>query len=1147
MRSDKFVSFVVPIKKALASATSVALFKSVYLVITLAFVFLTTAYFATLGTQTTHAAGVTKYARAAGGAWNAAGTWALTSGGTEVTTVPTAEDDVILDNLSGSVTIPAAAVAKTLTCTGYTGTLTHNAFTLTLSGSATFDNTMTYTPLETATISFNQSATLTTDTLLMPNVTTTSGALTIGDNLSFMASKIIKLTHSSTTAINQNGKTISGNSSINRVQILSGTLGTARTITVASGTYANADFQDITFANGGSDLNLSAITGLSGDCGGNTISGGGTLTFTAAAAQTWSGTTSGNWSTNAWTTRVPLPQDNVTISSEFITGQTVTSDMPRAGKSITWNNSYTGITKPKWAFPASSSISIYGSLVLDADMSMNVGSSANFTFSGRATDMPVEGWIISSAGVNFNSGNQRIQAFGATYILQNDFRPYTLFIENGTFDANDNNIFAYIFYSNGTYTRTINMGSGTWSLAANTPIFVSSSGMTFNCETSTISLTITAAAMTFNGSTLTYHNILLAPGAFDAVFNGGFTFNNMEMASAGTRTIKFEKSKTFTMTGTSFLNGSATGTITISSSDGIAAFKLSKASGIVVVDYANVSYADIDGVAKWFLTSNSTPYPNPNQNGNLDWSSDTTAPTDPTVSAVTVGGSAVTTGVWINYNGATNFTFSGSTDPDSALAGYYIYFGTNPAADPSTYQAHSGAEADAQTYSTSIAAADDGKHFYFRLKTKDVVGNIGAATALFDFGYDITLPTRPASVTANPPGLSTTNSFDFSWPAGTDPNGPGGGASGIEYYEYKRATDAAWSHTLDASQLSVVGLTAYQEGENLFYVKTVDNAGNTSSDYQQTAYYYSGTPAPTPTPTPTSQPSSTPTSTTPASETSSVSSEVSASSIGTYIIPKILETGAAPQSVKKKNFIELADFQYYLVLEDGNLEIDINGENEEKDLEITSDSKILVEIPADIFAKEINVITITTADSAYLMNYLEDKNKFQAVIPMPKVKGKYELRILIVYKDQSLQEIKKTISVDPQGYIYTMSSPFFGLGKKQEIRMQDAEVTLYKVENDKSQRWISEDYKQRNPATTDKSGEYSFFVPNGQYYLEVKKDGYRTQRSENFTVENKVLNKNIELVPNVKPSTWLIVVAVSLAGLSTIAVFYYKKQSISSR
>lgn len=56
----------------------------------------------------------------------------------------------------------------------------------------------------------------------------------------------------------------------------------------------------------------------------------GSAAFTTAATQTANGTTSFSWSTAArWTSRVPLPQDNVVINNAFGTSQTVTQDMPR--------------------------------------------------------------------------------------------------------------------------------------------------------------------------------------------------------------------------------------------------------------------------------------------------------------------------------------------------------------------------------------------------------------------------------------------------------------------------------------------------------------------------------------------------------------------------------------------------------------------------------------------------------------------------------------------------------------------------------------------------------------------------------------------------------------------------------------------------
>lgn len=68
-------------------------------------------------------------AAAGDGNWSSAATWV---GGV----VPTAADDVRLASTSGNVTIDAAVSCRSLDCTGYTGTLTHSAVTLTI-GDAT--------------------------------------------------------------------------------------------------------------------------------------------------------------------------------------------------------------------------------------------------------------------------------------------------------------------------------------------------------------------------------------------------------------------------------------------------------------------------------------------------------------------------------------------------------------------------------------------------------------------------------------------------------------------------------------------------------------------------------------------------------------------------------------------------------------------------------------------------------------------------------------------------------------------------------------------------------------------------------------------------------------------------------------------------
>lgn len=104
------------------------------------------------------------YAKAAGGNWLSASTWsAVSSAGSDSAGPPEATTpyDVVLDAGSGNVTIDGNASCRSLNCTGYTGTLTHNAGTQLAIGhfspgpgnvQLAFSAGMTYTPVAVSSI-----------------------------------------------------------------------------------------------------------------------------------------------------------------------------------------------------------------------------------------------------------------------------------------------------------------------------------------------------------------------------------------------------------------------------------------------------------------------------------------------------------------------------------------------------------------------------------------------------------------------------------------------------------------------------------------------------------------------------------------------------------------------------------------------------------------------------------------------------------------------------------------------------------------------------------------------------------------------------------------------------------------------------------
>lgn len=348
--------------------------------------------------------------------------------------------------------------------------------------------------------------------------------------------------------------TLSGDSSINRLIVRSSTIGTPVTLTAGAVEASNVDFRDIVGA-GDADWDLSEISGLSGDAGGN--SG---ITLTDPATQTWQGTNGGNWSDSSkWTSRVPLPQDDVIVNVTFSASQTIQADMPRLGKTI----DFTGTGgNPTFNLSSTSAPEVYGSLILVPEMNVTMPSSSLGFYGRDSYTFASQGKTFSSIVVNMPEGTLTLDG-DLTVGTTNTFT-----LNYGTFTTGSYNFTTGNFASTQAGTRHIDFGTGIWTITGDT-------GNVWNTATSN-SLTITRG-------------------------------NNVRVTGTGNRNILSASSVGLEANSIDFSFIGSSGTITLSNNSRLHNLDMSQFSGTFTIGSNNIIYGDlIVGETTTVSSSNNT-------------------------------------------------------------------------------------------------------------------------------------------------------------------------------------------------------------------------------------------------------------------------------------------------------------------------------------------------------------------------------------------------------------------------------------------------------------------------------------------------------------------------------------------------------------
>lgn len=196
--------------------------------------------------------------------------WALTSGGTGGEAVPTSADDVFFDANSGANTVTIAVGntgAKSINCTGFTGTLTGSA-AISVAGSVTLVTGMTYS--HSGTMTFTGTGTLITANKTFSGVEVNGSGitLTLGDALYTGTSRDITVTAGTLSTANYS---LSGRSLISSNS-------NTRTINLGSSNVTLSSTTPVNFATS-TNLTFNAGTSSIQSSGAGTNFSGGGLTY----------------------------------------------------------------------------------------------------------------------------------------------------------------------------------------------------------------------------------------------------------------------------------------------------------------------------------------------------------------------------------------------------------------------------------------------------------------------------------------------------------------------------------------------------------------------------------------------------------------------------------------------------------------------------------------------------------------------------------------------------------------------------------------------------------------------------------------------------------------------------------------------------
>lgn len=469
----------------------------------------------------------------------------------------------------------AASTATSLTLNGDTATivLSGSAAIFNIGGSTAGTGTVT---MSSTTIQFTGAG----QSVFTTRATTPISYGTI--TRSGTAAKTDGITFAGATSITIATLNLNANSVVNRLFVPSGTPGVSCTLSVTTlAATGEIDFRDI--VGSGTATWTTGASGATyfGDCLGN--SG---ITMTASATQTHTASAGGNWSdATKWTSRVPLPQDDVVVDSN--TTGSISLDMPRLGRDI----NFTGFAGTYTQVGGTNNTS-YGSWTFSTGLT--ISGNQSHTFEGRGSH------TLTSAGKSWG-GRVFISSVGGTYTQTDAFSTVDVFfVDDGTWATGG--FAATCLQLNAVNTgraKTLTLGASVVSItdtAAAAIYRVNSSGTTCTINAGTSEIVISTAsantrqlvcATSSNAINKLTYTVAASTGILQlgsSTANGAFVIGTLNIG--GDHTVNIFAGAVITVT--TMPSGTAGHLVTIATTTAGTRSTIALPAGAVTYDYLSV-------------------------------------------------------------------------------------------------------------------------------------------------------------------------------------------------------------------------------------------------------------------------------------------------------------------------------------------------------------------------------------------------------------------------------------------------------------------------------------------------------------------------------------------------------------------------------